>query len=200
MSPGVLYWGTLNKGYAMTTMTVRKLIEELSRAPNLDAPVRVLDMTGDAFEPITINTVNATGEMGVEIEVERPTTVECRYCGRVYDDLTEEELSRVTAAGPCPSDDCPDRSGITPGPWVAVYRKPRTEYDPSWEVEDGTGRTATVYGEGAEAEANARLIAAAPDLLALVREVASMCTKPNAPTPGELEEDARALLASIHPL
>ena len=116
MSPGVLYWGTLNKGYAMLQMTVRKLIEELSRAPNLDAPVRVLDMTGNAFEPIDIFTVNATGEMGVEIEVERPTTVECRYCGRVYDDLTEEELSRVTAAGPCPSDDCPGHEASIPTP------------------------------------------------------------------------------------
>lgn len=33
--------------------------------------------------------------------------VECKHCGRKYDDLTQAELSRMTHAGPCPSDDCP---------------------------------------------------------------------------------------------
>ena len=38
-----------------------------------------------------------------------------------------------------------------------------------WQVEDGFGHTATVYGDDEEGAANARLIAAAPDLLAALR-------------------------------
>lgn len=33
--------------------------------------------------------------------------VECKYCGRRYDDLSGRELARMTMSGPCPSDDCP---------------------------------------------------------------------------------------------
>lgn len=39
------------------------------------------------------------------------------------------------------------------------------------EVSDGFGATATVYGDPETATANARLIAAAPDLLAALRSV-----------------------------
>jgi hypothetical protein len=38
-------------------------------------------------------------------------------------------------------------------------------------VEDGYGHTATVYGDDDPAAANARLIAAAPELLAALREL-----------------------------
>jgi hypothetical protein len=55
----------------------------------------------------------------------------------------------------------------TEGPWWAC--PPDADSD-HWEVEDGYGHTATVYGDGEPAAANARLIAAAPDLLtALIR-------------------------------
>jgi len=55
----------------------------------------------------------------------------------------------------------------TPGPWTAEWhletRHPKDH--PQWHVEDGLDCVADVYGGGA----NARLIAAAPDLLAALK-------------------------------
>jgi hypothetical protein len=51
----------------------------------------------------------------------------------------------------------------TEGPWWAC---PPDADGGNWEVEDGYGHTATVYGDDEPAAANARLVAAAPDLLA----------------------------------
>ena len=56
--------------------------------------------------------------------------------------------------------------GHTPGPWEVAMPG---EVDEHYAVLDGFGHTASVYGcpeEAATAFANARLIAAAPDLLA----------------------------------
>ena len=54
----------------------------------------------------------------------------------------------------------------TPGPWSVIPIGDRDNGSDFLEIHDGFGRTATVYGEGAEANATARLIASAPDLLA----------------------------------
>ena len=54
----------------------------------------------------------------------------------------------------------------TPGPWWAC---PPDGDGGNWEVEDGYGHTATVYGDDVPAAANARLIAAAPDMLAALK-------------------------------
>jgi hypothetical protein len=54
----------------------------------------------------------------------------------------------------------------TPGPWWAC--PPDTDSG-NWEVEDGYGHTATVYGDDVPAAANASLIAAAPELLATLK-------------------------------
>jgi hypothetical protein len=63
----------------------------------------------------------------------------------------------------------------TPGPWwVEDSDHPMGE---GREVYDGFGRTASVYGDTLTAEANARLIAAAPELLAALREVADGCAR-----------------------
>lgn len=58
----------------------------------------------------------------------------------------------------------------TPGPWWV-------DADPGEgvEVHDGFGRTASVWGEEDTATANARLIAAAPDLLAALRRLVDYC-------------------------
>lgn len=50
----------------------------------------------------------------------------------------------------------------TPGPWWIENEK---DNEGPWEISDCYGRTAEVYGEGEEGAANARLIAAAPELL-----------------------------------
>ncbi len=55
----------------------------------------------------------------------------------------------------------------TPGPWwVEDSDHPMGE---GREVYDGFGRTASVYGDSPTAEANARLIAAAPEMLAALK-------------------------------
>lgn len=59
----------------------------------------------------------------------------------------------------------------TPGPWEVAIPG---EVDEHYAVLDGFGHTASVYGhpeETSAALANARLIAAAPDLLAALRAV-----------------------------
>ena len=65
----------------------------------------------------------------------------------------------------------------TPGPWavgygskvVAVYMKPISE---GWYVRDQVAR----FDRDAEGEANARLIAAAPDLLAALKALRNECS------------------------
>lgn len=60
----------------------------------------------------------------------------------------------------------------TPGPWTAIEPNSRESYgNDVWEVHDGYGRTATVYGLDPEGPNNARLIAAAPDLLAACESI-----------------------------
>jgi len=54
----------------------------------------------------------------------------------------------------------------TDGPWWAC---PPDEDSENWEIEDGYGHTATVYGDDEPAAANARLMAAAPELLAVAK-------------------------------
>jgi hypothetical protein len=58
----------------------------------------------------------------------------------------------------------------TDGPWWAC---PPDEDSENWEIEDGYGHTATVYGDDEPAAANARLMAAAPDLLAALDSIRS---------------------------
>lgn len=61
--------------------------------------------------------------------------------------------------------------GHTPGPWEVAMPG---EVDEHYAVLDGFGHTASVYGypeENAAALANARLISAAPDLLAACEEL-----------------------------
>ena len=61
----------------------------------------------------------------------------------------------------------------TPGPWTAYApQEPPENQSDYWEVHDGFGRTATVYGHTDPAQANARLIAAAPDLLSTLQTIA----------------------------
>jgi hypothetical protein len=62
----------------------------------------------------------------------------------------------------------------TPGPWwVEDSDHPMGE---GREVYDGFGRTASVYGDSPTAEANARLIAAAPEMLAALIEAYTAIT------------------------
>jgi len=60
----------------------------------------------------------------------------------------------------------------TPGPWAAIPPGKGDNENDLWEIHDGYGRTATVYGlpDEPEIDANARLIAAAPDLLAALED------------------------------
>ena len=84
----------------------------------------------------------------------------------------------------------------TPGPWKLVSWTDGA----SWTIEGAQGRLlANVTGQGqAENTANARLIAKAPELLALVKRMAAITTtfgidrrEPRLP------RDARALLAEL---
>jgi hypothetical protein len=69
-------------------------------------------------------------------------------------------------------------SGHTPGPWIAeedeTVDSDGTQFESAfpWLIEAGTCTVAGVSGIGGEAAANARLIAAAPDLLAALRAIA----------------------------
>lgn len=76
--------------------------------------------------------------------------------------------------------------GQTPGPWIAVQcekaGKPGCPIDiyptGSWEVRAANGKSVTGWGRVSQSEANARLIASAPDLLAenvRLREALANC-------------------------
>lgn len=54
-----------------------------------------------------------------------------------------------------------------PQEWTAY---PPDSDSGNWEIEDEYGHTATVYGEGETAKSIAMLIAAAPELLAALKE------------------------------
>ena len=51
----------------MPKLTVRKLIAELMRSPNIDAPVVILDQRRNVQIPIDV--INATGTQAVELEM-----------------------------------------------------------------------------------------------------------------------------------
>lgn len=81
-------------------------------------------------------------------------------------------------------------SGVhTPGPWVI---------DPCWDIlgntDDGNGMVCQITTDAvprAEAEANARLIAAAPDMLAALRFLADQAERtPGPPIAGVYEAHA----------
>jgi len=57
------------------------------------------------------------------------------------------------------------KSKHTPGPWAAGRRGVPDPKGREWEVRDGEGWPITGWGCVRQTEANARLIAAAPDLL-----------------------------------
>lgn len=64
----------------------------------------------------------------------------------------------------------------TPGPWwVEDTDHPMGE---GREVHDGFGMTASVHGDSATAAANARLIAACPDMLALLKDGTNLFLPP----------------------
>ncbi len=75
----------------------------------------------------------------------------------------------------------------TPGPWMAVHLADNhlwtvvtdwtnLEHDvPSGEIRNIGAGVANVFGVKGECEANARLIAAAPDLLAALNELLEIC-------------------------
>jgi hypothetical protein len=72
----------------------------------------------------------------------------------------------------------------TDGPWTAD--KDRSGH---WLVCDPYGHTAQVFGDDAEAGANARLIAAAPELLEALRGLLA-----NAPAPKRIKDDFSYIL------
>lgn len=65
------------------------------------------------------------------------------------------------------------KPNITPGTWAACAPGEAADTSAYWEIEDGFGHTATVYGDDSEAESNARAIAAVPDLLESIEEMLS---------------------------
>jgi hypothetical protein len=74
----------------------------------------------------------------------------------------------------------------TPGKFTAYAPGEATDSSPYWEIEDEFGHTATVFGEGPEAEANARLMAASPELIEAL-EAAVACLEAHRPQ-GKIEE------------
>jgi hypothetical protein len=63
------------------------------------------------------------------------------------------------------------RPNITPGPWTAYGPGAASDSSETWEIEDAFGHTATIYGDGDEAKANARAIAVVPELLSALLEL-----------------------------
>ena len=86
--------------------------------------------------------------------------------------------------------DCAGRNGAhTPGPWVI---------DPCWDIlgntDDGNGMVCQITTDAvprAEAEANARLIAAAPDLLAALQQAEQQLDY------GQIDAAHRIIIAAI---
>lgn len=82
----------------------------------------------------------------------------------------------------------------TPGPWWIEEPDDPTEDDR--HISDSLGNTATVYGDPETAMANARLIAAAPELLKAVQDLVFhfACTADSQQDEDALDE-ARAAIA-----
>lgn len=84
----------------------------------------------------------------------------------------------------------------TTGPWTAYPPHEASNSSEYWEIEDTAGHTATVYGDDAEAAANAKLIAAAPDLLAVALHILSILEAPPPNKPGGVSREMlRAAIA-----
>jgi hypothetical protein len=87
----------------------------------------------------------------------------------------------------------------TPGPWQALKGEANSDERGTWGsiVEPYGFYVAAIWSDcqqlADEAEANARLIAAAPDLLKALREILSYTPKRN----GAAWQEARALVAQI---
>lgn len=77
----------------------------------------------------------------------------------------------------------------TPGPWTADWSYTREFIEPFCKIHGRDGAPfAEVYGHGPEAEADARIIAAAPDLLAFCKELFENCFERNYSLLGYREE------------
>lgn len=85
---------------------------------------------------------------------------------------------------------------ISPSPWTAYPPNKATDTSPHWEVEDTAGHTATVYGDDEEAAANAKAIAALPQLLAALVTALSVIEDLPYPTNYPAKEIADALHAA----
>jgi hypothetical protein len=79
----------------------------------------------------------------------------------------------------------------TPGPWTVGGP---TGYFYQLEINPSIGK---VYGAGEELKANARLIAAAPELLEVLEELMSMRSKCYIPISPLWDDKARAVLARV---
>lgn len=75
--------------------------------------------------------------------------------------------------------------GHTPGPWW--IEEPDDPAEDERQISDGFGHTATVYGDAETATANARLIAAAPELLKTLRFILPVLE--NAARRGTIDSD-----------
>ena len=78
----------------------------------------------------------------------------------------------------------------TPGPWTTEETPLSSRSTGRWHVFDGFGTTAVVFGYDDEAAANARLIAAAPELLEALKDVLAKRGHP-----GDRDDNARAAIA-----
>jgi hypothetical protein len=87
----------------------------------------------------------------------------------------------------------------TPGPWEA-YTRDRTSNPPfimqRGETSGWIAQTCSWVGAD-QADANARLIAAAPDLLEALREIDLLATRHEAGAIGKAQKIARAAIASV---
>ena len=93
------------------------------------------------------------------------------------------------------------QSSFTPGPWRAERTGPWDGWD-GWEVIAKDGAT-VCNGLGYQREpiraANARLIAAAPELLEALQRLSAQCTRLRLPGQAETdaEKTARAVIAKV---